>query len=134
MLYNTVGMKDFKHKLIIAGSRNFPVDESTKELIEAAIGIYEAKYNCAVRNIVSGCSGNIDKLGEQIGEDWGFPIIYCEADWDTHGKAAGPIRNRHMASIADGLILVWDGVSKGSKNMKEEAIKKGLRVVSLEFS
>jgi hypothetical protein len=33
-----------------------------------------------------------------------------------------------MASMADALIAVWDGKSRGTKNMIETAEKMGLRV------
>lgn len=52
-----------------------------------------------------------------------FPIKKFYPDWGKHGKAAGPIRNKQMAEYADALLLIWDGESKGSKNMKEEMLK-----------
>lgn len=54
-----------------------------------------------------------------------------KADWDAHGKAAGPIRNRKMAQEADALLLLWDGKSKGSASMLAEAKRTGLQIVSL---
>ena len=38
------------------------------------------------------------------------------------------MRNRQMAEYADGLIVLWDGQSPGTKNMMEEAERHGLRV------
>lgn len=46
------------------------------------------------------------------------------ADWDKFGKAAGHIRNKQMAEEADALLLIWDGESKGSANMKKEMLFK----------
>lgn len=58
--------------------------------------------------------------------------IYClmsandpkvfEADWNKHGKAAGPIRNKEMVSESDGLIAFWDGKSRGTKNAIDCAV------------
>ena len=48
---------------------------------------------------------------------------YIYLDWNKHGKAAGPIRNRQMAEYADCLIAVWDGKSRGTKNMIDEMNK-----------
>lgn len=86
--------------------------------------------------IVSGGSGNMDKLGERwaIYNDAELRVFKVdEADWKKHGKAAGPIRNRQMAEYADALVLIWDGKSRGSKNMLEEAQKRGLRVIEVRF-
>jgi len=58
-------------------------------------------------------------------EDYEFPITSFKPDWGTHGRAAGPIRNREMAKYGDALLLIWDGASRGSANMKQEMIKLG---------
>jgi hypothetical protein len=50
------------------------------------------------------------------------------ADWDTHGRAAGVIRNKQMAEYGDMLIAFWDGESKGTKNMIDTSKKLGLLV------
>lgn len=40
------------------------------------------------------------------------------ADWNgPHGKRAGFVRNQDMANIADGAVIVWDGVSSGTRSM-----------------
>jgi hypothetical protein len=49
-------------------------------------------------------------------------------DWESFGKAAGPIRNEEMADNAEALLAIWDGSSRGTISMIELARKKGLRV------
>lgn len=70
--------------------------------------------------IVSGGASGIDSCGEEYANHWDLPITRFPADWNTHGKAAGPIRNKQMAEYADALLLIWDGESKGSANMKRQ--------------
>lgn len=55
--------------------------------------------------------------------------------WDEQGKKAGPLRNLRMAQYADALIAVWDGRSRGTKNMIQTAQKLQLHffVYSLTF-
>ena len=52
------------------------------------------------------------------------------AYWIHFGKAAGPLRNRHMAEVCDYVICFWDGKSKGTFSMIQEAKKlnKPLRI------
>ena len=38
------------------------------------------------------------------------------------------MRNAVMADNADALIAYWDGISRGTKNMIDEARKRGLAV------
>jgi len=66
-----------------------------------------------------------DGLAEEWARENGIPIKRFPADWDKHGKAAGPIRNRAMAEYADALLAVWDGESKGTANMILEMHRMG---------
>lgn len=72
---------------------------------------------------VCGLAEGVDTEGQHWASHAGVPVKTFRADWKKHGKAAGPIRNREMAQYADALLLIWDGTSRGSKNMKEEMLK-----------
>lgn len=52
--------------------------------------------------------------------------VTYEADWTTHGKSAGFIRNTEMAEIATHVIAFWDMVSNGTKHMVNLAISKDI--------
>lgn len=99
-------------KTIIAGSRLF----NDYDLLKKQVNHYRF-YKGVITEIVSGCAKGADALGEQFAVENGIPLKYFPADWDTHGRAAGPIRNQQMAEYADALIAVWDGASRGTKNM-----------------
>ena len=124
-------------KVIVAGSRDLVIRTEPNlnpmqwldGLLCTAFKTLHPHYDL---EIVSGGSGNIDKLGERWAQFSGCEAVTVfPADWSKHGKAAGPIRNRQMAEYADALVLIWDGESRGSKNMLEEATKRGLRVVEV---
>ena len=69
--------------------------------------------------IQGGCSG-VDEAAKKLCQ---VLMIDCHEEralWKEHGRAAGPIRNKIMASKADALLLIWDGKSRGSANMKKE--------------
>lgn len=53
-----------------------------------------------------------------------------KSDWEKHGKAAGPIRNKKMAEYADAVILFPGG--KGTASMKKEAERAGIIVWFVE--
>ncbi len=107
-------------KTIIAGSR----DLKDYEVVCKAM----ADFGEEVTEVVSGKARGADALGEQWAKMRRIPIKPFPADWDAHGKAAGPIRNRQMAAYAEALVAIWDGKSSGTKNMIDEARKKGLVV------
>jgi hypothetical protein len=78
--------------------------------------------------VVSGCAAGVDSLGERWAKEHGISVQQFPADWKTHGRAAGPIRNRQMAEYGDALVALWDGQSKGTGNMIKQARERGLRV------
>lgn len=112
--------KNIYMKTIIAGSR----DITEYELVVQAI----AESGFVITEIVCGMAKGVDMLGYRYAKDHRIPVKEFPADWNTHGRAAGPIRNKEMALYADALIALWDGVSKGTKNMIDLATKQGLRV------
>lgn len=107
-------------KVIIAGGRDFH-DYNT--VLDAII---ESNFN--IQEVVSGMATGVDTLATRYAAAADVPLAEFPADWATHGRAAGPIRNRQMAEYADALIAVWNGKSPGTKNMIEQATKMGLQV------
>lgn len=75
--------------------------------------------NCHDVTVLCGKARGADELGERYARARGYKVEYFLADWDTHGKAAGPIRNRMMVEVADYGLAFWDGVSRGTKNTIE---------------
>lgn len=96
-------------KVIIAGSRNLIKLSYIKDAVE--------KSGFQITEVVSGCAVGADSLGEYWAEMNDIPVKKFPAPWDQYGKAAGAIRNSRMGEYADAAIVVWDGVSKGSKHM-----------------
>lgn len=107
-------------KVVIAGGREFNDYELLREICDGVIPV--------VPEIVSGGARGTDKLGEQYAKEKGYDLKVFPADWNKHGKGAGPIRNRQMAEYGDMLIAFWDGKSKGTKNMIDTSKKLGLIV------
>lgn len=106
-------------RLIIAGSRTF------KHITFEDIVTFLEIHRLSPTEVVSGKAQGIDAAGADWAQVFGFPIKSFPADWNKHGKAAGPIRNKAMAEYADALLLIWDGESKGSFNMMSEMVVLG---------
>jgi hypothetical protein len=67
-------------------------------------------------------------MGEAYAKSKGYTVEVHPADWQRYGLAAGPKRNKEMAAAAHALIAIWDGQSRGTKNMIDEARAAGLPV------
>lgn len=133
-------------KVIIAGSRTIDSYKAAMfAMMHMPIFVYEGKTaftidggQTPVTEFVTGCCPTgpdqvpygIRKFVELKPKIKEFP-----ADWDTHGRAAGPIRNRQMAEYADQLLLIWDGKSPGSHNMRccMSKLKKPTTQVVLDY-
>lgn len=113
-------------KLIIAGSRTL---EPCPTFIMNAIQMLNVPISDITEiEVVSGGAKGVDQAGENFADDYflvPLRVARFPADWNVHGKAAGPIRNKQMAEYADALLLIWDGESRGSISMKNEMMKLG---------
>jgi hypothetical protein len=121
-------MEDFR--VIIAGCRNFYNYVILKERCEYFLQNKMKTHNVIV---ISGHASGADSLGEKFAADHNLQCELFPADWEHHGKAAGPIRNAKMAEVADALIAFWDGQSRGTKSMIDLAKRKGLQVAVVRF-
>jgi len=100
-------------KLIIAGSRDMWIrHDELFDIIEQFGILYE------ITEVISGCASGIDTCGMEFAARYRLTLKRFPADWDKYGSLAGPRRNLEMAKYADALLLVWDGKSRGSANMK----------------
>lgn len=99
-------------KVIIAGGRNI----KGENLLYEALKTFPYK----ITEVVCGMASGVDTLGKEYAEENGILISEFPANWEKHGKAAGPIRNKQMAEYGDVLLLIWDGKSSGSANMAKQ--------------
>lgn len=111
-------------RTIIAGSRTITDPNVIEEAVKASGFI--------ITEVVCGGAAGVDTLGKDWAVLRGIPVKTFMADWETHGKAAGPIRNEEMAKYADQVICIFDvqAACKGTKNMSKKATENGKPVFS----
>lgn len=114
-------------KIIIAGSRRIDSYEIVAAAVEKALKHWRMTIS-DVTEVVSGCAPGADSLGEAWALKHDIPLKLMPANWDMHGRSAGPIRNHAMASYADALVAVWNGRSPGTENMISKAVTMALPV------
>lgn len=73
--------------------------------------------------IIQGGASGVDNYALDWATMHGIPVITEKADWEKHGKAAGPIRNQAMIDKHEpDLVLAFPG-GKGTDDMIKRAIK-----------
>jgi len=108
--------------LLICGSRTYKNRRVMKQVIE--------KYN-PERIIHGGCRG-ADELAHCAADHLDIYIQVFEADWETYGASAGPIRNKRMLKQGrpDLVAAFFDGRrTKGTMNMIKLARAANVDVV-----
>lgn len=113
------------YRVIIAGSRGF---SAFAALCSYCDKVLARKAQEGQITVISGHCQGPDLMGEEYARARGYNIEIHPADWQRYGRAAGPKRNKEMALCADALIAFWDGESRGTKNMIDEARAAGLPV------
>lgn len=117
-------------KVIIAGGREF---SDYALLCESCDKFLCQKHQTHDIVVISGTARGADTLGERYAHERGYAVEKYPADWNRDGKAAGPIRNAQMAKVADTLIAFWDGQSKGTANMIDQAKTRGLSIKIVKY-
>ena len=107
-------------KTIIAGSRTI----NDYKLLEEAIN----KLDFSITEVVCGCARGLDRLGELWAKNNNVPIKYFPADWGQYGNVAGRLSNIDMAKYAEACVCLWDGKSRGTKQMISQANKYKLKL------
>ena len=100
-------------KLLIAGSRR---------IHEADLARY---VPAEVDTIISGGASGVDTLAERLADERRISKIILRPRYDLYGRGAPLRRNEDMVQMADAVLLIWDGVSRGTKSTIDYAKKMG---------
>lgn len=108
-------------KLLIIGSRdikNFDLSPYVDESVDT---------------IISGGAKGVDTLAEIFADKKRLSKIILRPRYDLYGKAAPIVRNRQMVDLADAVLVIWDGKSRGALSSIKYAkkINKTLTVVEI---
>ena len=119
-----------ERRILITGSRVWTDKNRIKEALTRLVRNFDGDY---VVLISGACPTGADALCEEVWNEWKYPVERHPADWDTHGKKAGFVRNADMANLgADVCVGFLKNNSKGTKMMIDLAKKKGIPTVVLE--
>lgn len=77
-----------------------------------------------VTMIISGGAKGIDAIAEKYADENGIPKTIIRPQYNLYGRAAPIKRNEQMVDMADFVLVIWDGKSKGSKYTVKYAQKK----------
>lgn len=115
-------------RLIVAGSRHFADEEAVETMLVAHVDFARghAKRRRQVVVVHGGAKG-ADALADKVAKKHGWNVEVFPADWDKHGKVAGPIRNQEMVDAGARAALLFPlEDSKGTWDLYRRAIKASI--------
>jgi hypothetical protein len=110
-------------KVLVCGSRKFSDPFHASMMIDAKIA------SLPLCEVIHGGALGADAIADESAARHGLKVSAFYADWDTHGKKAGIIRNLLMLDQKPEFVLAfWDGSSKGTLHTINEARKRRIPV------
>lgn len=104
-------------KILIAGSRNIDTFD---------LSPYVPKETTL---IISGGAKGIDTIAEEYADKHKISKLILLPQYNLYGKSAPIKRNEMMVNIADTVIIVWDGYSRGTKSTLQYSKKKNKNII-----
>lgn len=80
--------------------------------------------------IISGGASGVDTLAEKYADKKRISKLIIYPNYKLYGRAAPLKRNEMMVELADEVLIIWDGKSRGTKYTVEYAQKKN-KIVNL---
>ena len=107
-------------KILVCGSREYPRLEDVWDRI-AGMDWHDV--------LILGGARGVDQEAEAAAVFYCLEYHVFPADWTSHGRKAGYMRNLQMLDQAPDLVVAfWDGVSRGTKHTITEAERRGIPV------
>ena len=109
-------------RVLVSGGRNFSAHDRVFNVLDDI----HAEFN--IDHIIHGNARGADRLAGEWAKLNGVEQTPYPPDWDTHGKAAGHIRNQQMLDEGHpDLVIAFTG-GRGTKSMIEKAAKAGVNI------
>lgn len=114
-------------RILVCGSRHFNDYRLLAETLDKIRGITQ---------IIEGEAKGADTLARYYAERRGIEVRKFPADWQTYGKAAGPVRNKQILDEGkpDMVLAFRAPNSRGTQNMIDQAEKAGIKTIVVDIA
>ncbi len=108
-------------KLLIVGSRSITDFDLTPHI------------PADIDTVISGGAGGVDCLAEQYADRCRLSKFIVRPRYDLFGRAAPLKRNQQMVDMADAVLVIWDGHSKGTQYTLNYAKKQNKPITLIQI-
>jgi len=102
-------------------------------------GMFEKSMNDLMHNfgypsrIVHGAATGADSMADDLGNRLAIRVSRFPANWKSHGRAAGPFRNRDMLAVKPDKVIAFPG-GRGTQDMVKRARKAKVMVIEIQYA
>lgn len=114
-------------RILVCGGRDFTDAEFLASKLDQVADYFGAFI------LIHGDARGADTLAKEWAEYGGLDVESYPADWSTHGRAAGPIRNQQMLASGVDYVIAFPG-GRGTAHMVQIAKAAGVVVWDLRDS
>lgn len=114
-------------KILVCGGRDYSDHEEVANVLDG----YCYSVPAMSVAIIHGGARGADSLAGRYAQENGICEIVVKANWDVHGKSAGPIRNQWMLDYCNPNIVVAFPGGAGTADMVRRARKAGVEVLEV---
>jgi predicted Rossmann-fold nucleotide-binding protein len=112
-------------RVLVCGGRDYADHDWLFKELDAL------RVSRGVTVVISGCAPGADTIGIEWAVARKVEIVRFPADWQKHGRAAGPIRNQRMLNEGrPDLVVAFPG-GRGTADMVKRAIAAGVETIRL---
>lgn len=122
-------------RILITGSRTWTDRDAIRHALETVLD--QCAGDCFEHisevTVVHGAARGADRIAGEIATELGCKVEAHPADWDRHGKSAGPIRNSEMVRLGADVCLAFPMQrSVGTRHCMQLARAAGISVCCYE--
>ncbi len=115
-------------RVLVTGGRDFDDYWRVEETLDS---LAEVTGLAPITWVITGDARGVDAHAASWAAHRAKLIAIFEADWASHGKAAGPMRNARMLTEGKPDIVVAFPGGKGTADMVRRAEKAGVRIMKV---
>ncbi|MEH6565539.1 MAG: DUF2493 domain-containing protein [Halopseudomonas sp.] len=109
-------------RIIVCGGRHFSDRQAVFRVLD-----HIHTYRGIAEVIQGECPTGADKWAREWAVGYGIPLERFRAEWEKHGRRAGPIRNRKMLELKPDGVVAFPG-GRGTADMRNAAREAGVPV------
>ncbi len=107
--------------IIVCGGRDYLDARRVNDVLDAL------RLEIGEFTVIEGGATGADHCAQLWALARKVPLKTVHADWNAHGRAAGPIRNKQMLELGAQLVIAFPG-GRGTANMMKQARAAGVAV------